>query len=279
MEALFAPDEPLRWAGPPAGRARWAAAPAGTVLYPAEDFVADVSWRDGRAVALPDARPPERVVVVAGCDPALYVIARWFSALHPGWWCDVVPLASRPALAWFAEGLVHVAGIHLWHPEGYNRRWAEASGRMSVRGAVWEAGVAARTPDDLGRWPEAWMAGRFAVREEGSEARALAERTAAAAGLGPARWAGPPARSHTEAARWVRDGHADVAVTTAPAAALYGLAFEPWAAEPFDWILPREPGPGVERLLAVLAHPALRAALRDLPGYDASRAGEPLWES
>jgi putative molybdopterin biosynthesis protein len=279
VETLFAPDEPLRWAGPPAGRARWAVVPAGTVLFPAEDLVADVHWHEGRATPLPQARPPERVVVVAGCDPALNIIARWFSTLHPGWWCDVVPLASRPALGWFAEGLVHVAGIHLWHPDGYNRRWAEAGGRMSVRGAVWEAGLAARTAADLARWREAWTAGRFAVREEGSEARALAERTARAAGLGPIQWPGPPARSHMEAARWVRDGHADAAVTTAPAAAFYGLAFEPWAAEPFDWILPANPGPGVERLLGVLQHPAVRATLNGLPGYDASRAGEPLWES
>jgi putative molybdopterin biosynthesis protein len=216
--------------------------------------------------------------VVAGCDPALPLVAAWMSRLHPGWWCDVWACPSAEALELYREGLVHVAGLHLYHPLGYNEPWArdlpEAAG---VHAVTWEAGLVARDMHDLGVWARHWREGRMAVRQPGSEARALADRMAARQGLPSAAWQGRPARSHLEAGLWVAEGTARVAVSTRAVAGLYRLAFEPWAEEPFDWVLDRTPGEGVERLLQTLTHASVQASLHRIPGYQTAGSGQPLW--
>jgi transcriptional regulator with XRE-family HTH domain/molybdate-binding protein len=279
VEALYGPDDQAVWVGPRRHWARWAT-PRGLVLYGVEGFQADVRMADGSPVPLPQARPPDRVVVVAGCDPALPLIADWMPRLYPGWWCDVWACTSAEALRLFREGLVHVAGIHLFHPQGYNRPWADnIAGSIGVHTVTWASGLAAREARDLDRWPDHWRNGTMVLRQPGSEARALAERTAKAAGLPAPAQPAPEASSHLEAARWVAEGRGTVAVVTAAAAAAYDLEFRPWADEPFDWIVPANPGPGVERLLGLLGHPAVRESLARVPGYDVTQCGQPAWGS
>ncbi len=277
VEALYEPDGPHRWVGRPGGRARWAWVRQLT-LFRTPSLAADVSVQGTVVTPLPEARPPERVVVIAGCDPALPIIADWMQRLQPGWWCDVWSCPSMEALQLYRDGLVHVAGIHLFHGLGYNEPWTrdlpESTGVHSV---TWEAGLVARDTHDLAVWPRHWREGRMAVRQPGSEARALADRMAGRQGLSGAAWAGRPAQSHLEAGLWVADGTARVAVSTRAVAALYGLEFEPWAEEPFDWVVDRSPQEGVERLLQTLTHPLVRASLARLPGYRLDGSGEPLW--
>jgi molybdate-binding protein len=115
------------------------------------------------------------------------------------------------------------------------------------------------------------------VRPAGSEARALQERLAAEVGLSaPANTVA--AATHTDAARAVAVGAADVAVTTASAAALYGLAFRPCSVEPFDWVVPLPVDARLERFFAFLARTAVRRRLGHITGYDAAESGRPVWE-
>ena len=73
-------------------------------------------------------------------------------------------------------------------------------------------------------------------------------------------------------------GVADVGVASEPAALAYGLAFVPLTQERFDLVIPagyagsRE----VQAMVRVLSSPWLRDQLASLPGYDASRCGEPV---
>ncbi len=57
--------------------------------------------------------PPRPTLVIAGCDPALPLLEEPLSLLDPPiaftWW----PCSSREALRLAADGLVHVAGVHL----------------------------------------------------------------------------------------------------------------------------------------------------------------------
>lgn len=280
-EELLAEPHVFRWAGPPMTRARWAVVDQLT-LYPSDSLAADVTIADQKLSPLPEARPPERVVVVAGCDPALPLVADWFQRLNPGWWCDVLMVPSHQALDLLAQGLVHVAGIHLYHPHGYNQpytRHLPLPPVVGIRAAGWEEGIAARSVDDLEHWREHWQNGGFALRQSGSEARALAERQAEAEGLGPAGFRGTPLSSHLESAACVADGRARVAVMTAVVAALHQLPFIPWAYEPFDWVLPEHPRPGVERLVSTLIQPPTRHSLARLPGYDVTATGQTVWRN
>jgi molybdate-binding protein/DNA-binding XRE family transcriptional regulator len=277
VEALWAPERPYRWVGQPSIRARWALVRQLT-LFRAQSLAADVSVQGTVVTPLPEARPPERVVVIAGCDPALPMMADWMQRLHPGWWCEVWPCPSMEALELYRDGLVHVAGIHLYHGMGYNEPWTrDLSGSAGVHSVTWEAGLVARDSHDLAVWPRHWREGRMAVRQPGSEARALADRMAARQGLDQAAWSGRPAGSHLEAGLWVSEGTARVAVSTRAVAALFGLEFERWAEEPFDWVIDRSPQEGVERLLQTLTHPLVRASLAELPGYRVEGSGQPLW--
>src|SRR5580692_5659713 len=63
-------------------------------------------------IAVRPIAPPRPTLVVAGCDPALPLLATPLSLLDPpvafAWW----PCGSGAALQLAAQGLVHAAGIH-----------------------------------------------------------------------------------------------------------------------------------------------------------------------
>jgi transcriptional regulator with XRE-family HTH domain/molybdate-binding protein len=276
-EDLLAPDRDPVFVGSRTRWARWALVRQLT-LFGVEGLQADVQVTGQGLTPLPQARPPERVVVVAGCDPALPIIADWMARLHPGWWCDVWPCPSQEALTLLRTGCVHVAGIHLHHPSGYNRPWAtDIPGAMGIHAVTWRSGLVGRVREDLEAWEAHWTSGRMILRQPGSEARALAERRALGAGLARPEATAPEAHSHLQAARWVANGRAPVAIATEAAAAAYGLEFAPWAEEPFDWVTDAEPTPATDRLLATLTHPLVRASLAELPGYMLQGIGQRLW--
>jgi putative molybdopterin biosynthesis protein len=279
VESLFVDAEPV-WAGSRAPRATWAEVDGRRVLHPTTDTVADVEvGRDGRVEALPEARPPERVVVVAGCDPALPLIARWFSRRHPGWWCDVIPASSREALDLARVGYVHVAGIHLFHPDGYNRPHVTPQARRQegFRASVFEVGWAARSRVHLDDWRRLWLEAAVAVGPMGSETAALAARVAGAEGLPDAPWRTVASRGHDDSAKRVIDGTARLALIPRVVAELNGLAFCPLAQQPFDWVVQDPSAPGVDRLLSVLGDRTVKESLGRLQGYSLDHIGQAMW--
>ncbi|MGO9164822.1 MAG: substrate-binding domain-containing protein, partial [Streptosporangiaceae bacterium] len=229
--------------------------------------------------------PPRPALVVAGCDPALPLLAQPLALLDPpvafAWW----PCSSGEALRLAAAGLVHAAGAHLLGQSGeYN---TAAAARVLPPGAdviafcSWREGLVLRpdlaaavtTVTDLAR-----LRLRLVNREPGAEARALLDRELASHGVDPAGLPGygTQATGHLQVAAAVSAGLADVGVASEPAALAYGLAFVPLASERFDLVIPaaqtgtRE----VQSLLRVLSAPWLLDQLASLPGYDASRCGE-----
>lgn len=231
--------------------------------------------------------PRPLTVSVAGCDPALPLLAEPLAELDPPvrllWW----PCGSSRALELLLAGAVHCAGMHLYDSAArtYNtpaaRRALSGSGGAEVVGfAVWREGLAL-APGVEGKVKDlsdvAALGLRLANREKGSEARELLDRerrrlrvpASALTGYGST------VGGHLPVASAVASGLADAGMTSEPAALLYGLGFRPLATERYDLVLPTANVelPEVKALLQVLGSRQLHAQLASLPGYDASVCG------
>ena len=244
---------------------------------------ADGAVAGGRFVSFGDLEPAG--TVVAGCDPALGLIADLLPMRGPR---RLVPIqaSSGAAAAALARGRLHAAVVH-----GLADRVAAApEGVRRMRIARWEVGVAARrgTTIDLA------AAGRgevtLARREPGAESQRAFERALARLGhptgpsgplspaAGPAtpsRPAGPVASGHLEAARLVAYGAADLGLTMAPAAHAFRLDFVALEEHLVElWVAGRWwDHPGAHSVGEVVASAAFRRRVAPLGGYDLSHAG------
>ena len=237
-------------------------------------------------IAVRPIDPPRPTLVVAGCDPALPLLAAPLGLLDPpvsfAWW----PCGSQEALRLAAAGLVHAAGVHLRDAQGgYNATAATGlpGGTEVVGFTAWREGLAVRPElaaavtgvDSLVKQQL-----RVVNREAGAEARRVLDRELDQLSIDPAEIPGygTSAAGHLQVASAVTAGLADAGVASEPAARAYGLGFVPLADERFDLVLPgahlgsRE----VQGLLKALTSPLLLAQLASLPGYDISACGDRL---
>lgn len=245
--------------------------------------------------------PLSRRLVVAGCDPALALLAEPLSRLRQpvglSWW----PCSSQRALELAGAGLVHAAGVH--HSAETNHASAAATWVPTMLGhlggvgaevigfAAWREGLAWRAGEETslaghGSPPAAgsllaMLADgglRLVNRERGSEARTLLDHRLESEGVPIDKVSGyaSAVRAHLLVASAVAAGLGDVGVTIEPAALAYGLGFSSLADERSYLVVPLPVigTPEVDALLRVLASPVLRAQLCALPGYDPTLCGE-----
>jgi putative molybdopterin biosynthesis protein len=227
--------------------------------------------------------PPRPTLLVAGCDPALPLLATPLSLLDPpvafAWW----PCGSGEALRLARAGLVHAAGVHTPADDGANGGTGPLipDGAQVVGFTAWREGLvvapglrAAVTGLDA----IAKHRLRLVNREPGAEARRLLDRERIRLGLEPGDLIGYDTRAagHLQVASAVAAGLADAGVASEPAARAYGLAFVPLARERFNLVIPAEHTASREAqaLLKVLSSPWLLAQLASIPGYDAATCGE-----
>jgi len=251
---------------------------------PATEAAGPAAGPAAGTIAVRPIGPPRPTLVVAGCDPALPLLAPPLALLDPpvafAWW----PCGSREALRLAAAGLVHAAGVHLRDADGgYNATAAShlPGGAEVVGFTAWREGLVLRPElasvitgvDSLVK------DGRPVVnREAGAEARRLLDRELSRLGIDRAELPGYDTRAggHLQVASAVAARLADAGVASEPVARVYGLDFVPLADERFDLVLPgahlgsRE----VLGLLKVLASPWLLAQLASLPGYDLASCGD-----
>jgi len=223
--------------------------------------------------------PSRPTLVVAGCDPALPLLATPLSLLDPpvafAWW----PCGSGAALKLASQGLVHAAGIHAKGGDG--QRVPEGAAQVGF--TAWREGLALRRelrPGITGLGAIAKHRLRIVNREPGAEARRLLDAERQRLGLAPEDLAGydTQAAGHLQVASAVAAGLADAGVASEPAATAYGLAFIPLAEEQFSLVIPAEHTASreVQALFKVLSSPWLLAQLASLPGYDAATCGDRL---
>jgi molybdate-binding protein len=256
------------------------------------DTVSQAGFRpaDGLVASQPGqvrpVSPTRPTVLVAGCDPALPLLAQPLALLDPplgfAWWS----CSSGEALRLAGAGLVHVAGAHLLGRSGqYNtgpaRERLGRDGADVIGFASWREGLVLRPSlaGEISGLADLARSGRRLVnREQGSEARRVLDREMARLGIGPGSLDGYGTRvsGHLPVAAAVAAGLADAGVASEPAALAYGLKFLPLATERFDLVIPADQA-GTREVLAlrkVLSSPWLLTQLASLPGYDPARCGE-----
>jgi molybdate-binding protein/transcriptional regulator with XRE-family HTH domain len=232
-------------------------------------------------IAVRPLGPPRPTLVVAGCDPALPLLATPLSLLDPpvafAWW----PCGSAAALRLASQGLVHVAGVHTKEDSGEGGPLPD--GANVVGFTAWREGFAVRPelkPVVTGLDAIARHRLRIVNREPGAEARRLLDAERLRLGLDTADLPGydTQAAGHLQVASAVAAGLAEAGVASEPAARAYGLAFAPLAEERFSLVIPAEHAASreVQALLKVLSSPWLLAQLGSLPGYDAATCGDRL---
>jgi molybdate-binding protein/transcriptional regulator with XRE-family HTH domain len=261
--------------------------PAGGLANPANlaGTAAVTGGRNGAGFELIPVRPvgpPRPTLVVAGCDPALPLLATPLALLDPpvafAWW----PCGSAAALRLASQGLVHAAGVHT-QGDRAETGLPLPDGAGVVGFTAWREGLAVRPdlkPVVTGLDAIAKLGLRIVNREPGAEARRLLDAERQRLGLDGADLLGydTQAAGHLQVASAVAAGLAEAGVASEPAARAYGLAFIPLAEERFSLVIPGEHAASreVQALLKVLSSPWLLAQLGSLPGYDAATCGDRL---
>jgi putative molybdopterin biosynthesis protein len=242
-------------------------------LFPAYLPIADGIVNGAGRASLAGEPDDTNRLLVAGCDPALSMLA--VHAREAG--IDVVLANGNSArsLEWLRAGKIDIAGTHLNDPIASGR------GLSAVTFALWEEGfvVARGNPKAIRRVEDlANPRVNFMNREPGSGSRRLFDSLLANAGMIAARvrGSGMTVPGHLAAAWAVASGTADCCIATGSAARRYGLDFIPLASERFELVLhkrdlARKP---VERVLEVLNRARFRRQLEMIAGYDVSRAGD-----
>ncbi len=234
-------------------------------------------------IAVRPIGPPRPTLLVAGCDPALPLLATPLSLLDPpvafAWW----PCGSGEALRLARAGLVHAAGVHTQADHGPDGRTGSVipDGALVVGFTAWREGLVVSPglrATVTGLDAVARHRLRLVNREPGAEARRLldAERVRLNLEPGDLIGYGTQAAGHLQVASAVAAGLADAGVASEPAARAYGLAFVPLARERFNLVIPAEHTASREAqaLLKVLTSPWLLAQLASIPGYDNATCGE-----
>jgi molybdate-binding protein/transcriptional regulator with XRE-family HTH domain len=298
VEALFAlSDAPAAdWAWEPHlsdGRF-WAAQAYGrTLRYPVEagaraalphdgvDRAAGAATAAGTADSSNRRRPAdaaahaETTLVVAGCDPAVGILAE--ALRRAGVRALPFVRSSRRALELLAARRVHVAGVHLAETTAANVLSARAvagAGLRAVHVARWSEGVALAPGLGLDSTRTVARAGlRWVGRDEGSGARACMDLLLE--GRAPPEGYDRVASDHRGVVETIRTGWAQAGVCVEIAAQEGGLDFLPVREATYDLCFLREmeDDPRVDALLDAVRASSFRRLLSELPGYDPRDAG------
>ncbi len=219
---------------------------------------------------------PSDTLVIASCDPAIGLLANEISR-RSSFRLLAFQRSSQEALALLAQGLVHVAGIHLSTVASQGQNVAAAKEKLQggfclLRGAQWQEGLALAPAIQFQSVRAAVQSkARWVGREAGSAARELLDEL-----LSNRR---PPRRiayGHRGVAEAVRSGWADIGVCLRLVSEEAGLGFLAVRDEQYDLCYPAnfEADPRIQALVETVRSSSYRGVLNDLPGYDAATTGE-----
>lgn len=244
-----------------------------------------------RAVSSPAPISSESIIQFSGSnDLAIAWIAAHFSDIVPNYQLALAFGGSLSGLIALAEGRADLAGSHLWDEENqdYNLPFVErvlpgkqvALVTVARRqlGLIVEAGnpLGLRTLDDLTH-----PGLHFVNRQSGSGTRVWFDGRLREMHLNPEKIRGynHEKLTHTDVARSIASGFANVGIGLQAAAAAFDLGFIPLTSELFELVIPAESmqKQPVHQLISWLGSEQARHALAKLEGYDTRQAGTTRW--
>ena len=231
----------------------------------------------------------DSALLIAGCDPAVTIVADWLVRHRSPVSAVALPCSSSRALATLIAGRAHAAGVHLKDPGSNEYNLAPtrtALGRrpaMIVSFARWELGLATAAGNRLGIRGVADLARRgvrLVNREVGAGARAFLDEALAELGIDRTRIDGYDceASGHLEVTAAIAAGHANAGVTIRLAADAFGLPFIPMREERYDMvILGRDlDSTPVKAMLDALNSRRFAREVSQFCGYDTDQMGRTI---
>jgi len=236
---------------------------------------------------LRDHRFVEDEIIVAGCDPAIFLVGEYVRRKNEktsvvGW-----TMGSAAALEAVKRGEVHVAGLHVQDAHSgewnlpYLRKHTASSEVTVVTFARWEAGLMVRSGNPKRIRDIADLERRDVTilnREVGSGARELLDRRLRGLGLKVQHIKGYDhvAASHIEIARRISEGAVDAGIGLRSMAKLYNLDFVPLQDERYDLVIPSrllQQHPTLSIFLDTIVSRVFRSEIEALGGYDTRETG------
>jgi molybdate-binding protein/DNA-binding transcriptional regulator YhcF (GntR family) len=223
-------------------------------------------------------------------DPAVSLVASRFDAIAPGYALRVTFGGSLGGLIALAQGEADLAGCHLWdeRTDSYNGPFVERLlpghqvALLTLAHRQLGLVVRAGNPASLAGLSDLVRAGvRFVNRQRGAGTRVWLDAQLHRLGLLPEQIGGyaDEALTHSDVARAVAGGQADVGLGVEAAAVAYGLAFVSLTTERYDLAMApdiwgSEP---VQALARWLRTAEARHDISALGGYAVDEAGQVRW--
>ena len=227
-------------------------------------------------------------VFVAGCDPALEMLAQAATRAARQGRCVWIPCGNAGALQRLKRGEAQMAGIH------FGGESADANLTAIRKLGLHKSCTVLR----FSNWEQGWMIGRTAKlkfegieslpgtrlrlvnREEGSGCRLELDTMVKKSGVSAGRIKGydSVARNHAGCARQIAMGFGDVGLGCASMAQTFGLHFIPTTRVAFDLVIRRDQldNPMVRAMCEILQSGKFLRELACVPGYETSASGRVL---
>lgn len=244
-----------------------------------------------RAVAQQPETPPERTLRFAGShDLAITWLGAHFHEILPDYSMQVRFNGSLGGLIALAQGHADIAGSHLWDEksDSYNVPFVRRllPGKRVALLTLFNRGLGLILPKGnpravTGLKDLARPGLRFVNRQPGSGTRVWLDVMLGILGISPGKIEGfqQEMMTHSEVARAVAEGQADVGVGLEASARAYGLEFLLLKDERYDLVIPAEnlELPPVKALRGWLEHGEARGAIAGLGGYKTEEMGALRW--
>lgn len=241
-----------------------------------------------RVRLLRDRRIVEGEIVVAGCDPAMFLAGEYLRRRQDQATVVEWSMGSTAAVEALKRGEVHVAGLHIVDPKSgesnlpYLRRHWKGQDVQVVTFASWEQGLLVKGGNPKSIQGVEDLARKDVLlinREAGAGARLLLDQRLATVGIKADQVKGyqRSAGSHLEVARLIAEGQADVGVGVRSAARLLGLDFIPLQEERYDLVVPTvylSEHPALSMFLDTIVSRPFRTEIQALGGYDTHETGK-----
>jgi len=238
----------------------------------------------------PDENPPNILRFVGSHDPAMALIAAHYPEVTPGYILKLSFTGSLGGLIALAEKKADLAGCHLWdentntYNEPFVRKLLPGQRIVMLTLAHRRVGLilSPGNPHGINSLADlANVGARFVNRQQGSGTRVWLDAQLNRMGIDPARISGflDEKLTHSEVARAISKGQADVGLGVETAALSFGLDFKLLTTERYDLIIPSDKWvlDSVQALKCWLDTDQAKASIQNLGGYDVNETCHIEW--